>query len=347
MERSSKSARLQQQFARGGWSSLGLWGARWLYWKTGLYRTEWHFRPPLRDPIYLDRLEETREGRDQSMRFLREHRERFKVIHLNKLRLKVDLQDYVIGRKLFFERVWEPYESALFLRILRPGMNVLDIGAHIGYYALHAARTVGPRGHVFAFEPAPDNYALLSENVRLNHLQKIVTAENLAVSDRSQTLQIHLSETNTGDHRIYATRDQDDAMFNRNRPRATREIQAVAIDEYLGAKQFPRVDAVKLDVQGAEMNVLRGMKETLTRNPEIILFFEYWQFGLKANGTLPEAPLQFLTQELGMSLFQIDPEAKCVEPKTAGQVLNWASAQDPTLQVDLIAARHMPAQGWQ
>ena len=343
----SRMARVRAQVSKEGLSGLGVWAARWVYWKSGLYRTEWHFRPPLRDPMYLDRLEETREGRERSMRFLREHRVRHKVIRLPQLRLKVDLKDYAVGRKLFFEHIWEPYESALFLKQLHAGMNVLDIGAHIGYYALHAARAVGKTGHVFAFEPAPENFALLSENVRLNHLQKILTVENLAVSDRAQTLVMSLSNTNTGDHRIYATNQDDDALFNKNAPRATHQVQAIAMDEYLKTKNVARIDVIKMDVQGAEMQVLRGMCETLRANPNVILFFEYWQFGLQGNGTPIQAPLEFLEQEVGMQLFYINSETERVEPKRAREIVEWASTLDPTVQVDLIAARRAPAQGWQ
>lgn len=342
----SKIARVRARAAQNGLPGLGWWAMRWLYWRSGLYRTKWHLRPPLRDSLYLNPLEETAKGRERSLRILQEQRERYKVIRVNTLRFKVDLKDYAFGRKLFLNRIWEDYESGLFFQLLQPGMNVLDIGAHIGYYALFAAQRVGSSGRVFAFEPAPDNFALLAENVRLNRLQNILTAENLAVSDRTQQLALQLSEASSGDHRIFATSAEDDALFNKNRPRATHPVQAIAVDEYLGSKRVSRVDAVKMDVQGAEMNVLRGMEQTLRANPDLFLFFEYWYFGLKANGTAPQAPLEFLQNDFGYQLFLLDPEARCVKPIERNAFVEWAAAQDPRLQMDLIATRAALPKEW-
>ncbi|MCC7165033.1 MAG: FkbM family methyltransferase [Anaerolineae bacterium] len=344
--KNSKIARLYQKGSTEGVSGAATMVARWLYWNSGIYRTRWHMRPPLRDPFFLDPLETTPEGRRYALRFLDEQHERFKVIPSGALRFKIDLGDPVFGRNFFHNRIWEAFESELFFRLLTPGMSVLDIGAHIGYYALHSARRVGTRGHVYAFEPAPSNFALLRENVRLNHLQSIVTVENLAVSDQSQMLTLQLSATNSGDHRIYATEASDDSMFNRNQSRESIPIRAISIDEYLREKNAPAIGAVKIDVQGAEMQVLQGMKKTLYANPNIYLFFEYWYFGLTANKTPARAPLEFLTQDLGLSLFFVDTEAKCIRGVGVDELVEWASKQDPHLQVDLVAARAEPAKGW-
>src|ERR1017187_7387482 len=63
---------------------------------------------------------------------------------------------------------YEPETKILLSNIIRPGMTFLDVGAHVGHYTLLAARLVGPTGHVYAFEPEPENYAILTKNIALN-----------------------------------------------------------------------------------------------------------------------------------------------------------------------------------
>jgi predicted methyltransferase len=84
----------------------------------------------------------------------------------------------------FVHDQYEPETSALMKRIIREGMTVFDLGAHVGYYTLLAAEQVGVTGHVFAFEPDPENYAVLIKNVELNGY-KNVTFINMAISDMS------------------------------------------------------------------------------------------------------------------------------------------------------------------
>ncbi|HEX9841452.1 MAG TPA: FkbM family methyltransferase, partial [bacterium] len=78
-----------------------------------------------------------------------------------------------LARTLALGPAWEPCETEAFRAALRPGRAVLDVGANVGHYTLVAARAVGPRGHVWAFEPAPRPFAALTANVRLNGLRNV------------------------------------------------------------------------------------------------------------------------------------------------------------------------------
>src|SRR5690242_240242 len=76
-------------------------------------------------------------------------------------------RDRVISAELGARNCWEHVESLALLAVARPGMAVLDAGANVGYFATLLARVLGPDGHVFAFEPEPDNHLLLTANALL------------------------------------------------------------------------------------------------------------------------------------------------------------------------------------
>ena len=97
---------------------------------------------------------------------------------------------------------YEPETTGLLQRVIEPGMVVVDVGAHVGYYALLAAKRVGPQGKVYAFEPDPTNYALLLKNIELNGYRNILTTGE-AVSDRVGTATLYLAGLDTGRHSLF------------------------------------------------------------------------------------------------------------------------------------------------
>src|SRR4051794_41178218 len=112
-------------------------------------------------------------------------------------RMRVRTDD-LIGRVIAISGEWEPNVTAAFVRALAPGDVCLDIGAHIGYYTLLASRVVGPRGHVYAFEPSPENYSGLRANVELNGLRNVTTAQ-LAVGEQERRAVLYVGAPyNTG-----------------------------------------------------------------------------------------------------------------------------------------------------
>ena len=95
-------------------------------------------------------------------------------------KMYVDGRDKNIVPDLLSKGAYEPFETELFKKNLEKGEVVLDIGAHIGYYTLIAAKIVGNEGKVFAFEPAPDNYALLEKNVNANGYKNVILEQKAA-----------------------------------------------------------------------------------------------------------------------------------------------------------------------
>jgi FkbM family methyltransferase len=225
----------------------------------------------------------------------------------------------VQGDTIFLDRIdtlglaaygtYDPVATGLVRRHLQTGDVVVDVGAHIGYYTLLFARVVGPAGHVFAFEPSPENFSTLQRNVAANGHAN-VTLIPKAVSKKRGHLLLYLSETNLGDHRIYDPGDE---------PRAVIEVESVALDQffltYSGA-----IDLVKLDIQGAELAALQGMTRLLEQFPTAKLLLEFWPLGLKEFGVEASALLELLEAQ-GFSLYDVNEVAKTVERRTATSLL--------------------------
>jgi len=143
----------------------------------------------------------------------------------------------------------EPHVTQLFCSLIREGMTVVDVGASFGYYTLLAAKRVGNSGLVFAFEPNPQSYEVLIENIKMNNWKNVKTFQ-LAISDRREEVILNIPKMGqTGS--TFARRD--------NIVRKIR-VKALPLDSFL---ELRKVDIVKIDVEGAELKVLRGMRNIL------------------------------------------------------------------------------------
>ncbi len=212
----------------------------------------------------------------------------------------LDLEDGTLSRHYFINREYEAYQVALVERITLPGMTFVDVGAHIGYFSLIASRQVGERGHVIAFEPAPGNYALLLKNIKANRVENVRAVDAAALS-YAGTAQLYLSGTNFGDHRVFD--GQDEARFGERGRRPKIEVPAVRVDDILREERLT-ADIIKVDVQGAEMETFSGMQEAL-RSEEVVLFFEFWPYGLRKANTSPRALLDYV-RNLGLEIVELD-----------------------------------------
>ena len=208
-------------------------------------------------------------------------------------RLRVDRRDQVVARGLLLHGTWEPFLTEAFLRLLRPGMVVFCLGAHIGYFTLLAARAVGPAGRVYAFEPAPDSFRLLVQNVELNGYHNVV-AVPMAVSNRTGKARLYLHPSNTGDHQLHAG----------DEPRPSLEVDAVRLDDWITDRERA-ADVIQMDLQGSEMLAVEGMEDLLARSPRLQLFTELWPEGLRRSGRSAEAYLGRLSG-LGFDMHVID-----------------------------------------
>ena len=178
--------------------------------------------------------------------------------------------DNAISRKMFVRGQWEPLETAQMQQQATAGSICIDIGANIGFYSLALAQAVGPAGRVFAFEPSSENYAYLSRN---SAAYPAITTERMAISDHVGEFTLYLSGDNKGDHRIYQPPSEQ------SRPSET--VHLMTLDHYVAAQAIPvdRISVIKMDTQGAEPRIFKGMQKLIKALNRTALFVEFWPPG--------------------------------------------------------------------
>jgi FkbM family methyltransferase len=212
-------------------------------------------------------------------------------------RLLLDERDEWITPTLTATGGWEPGQTALLGERLGPGMTVIDGGAHVGYFTCQAARLVGPRGLVLAFEPAPRNYELLTANVWRNGFTNVVCFP-WALGRAPGFAPLKLSASNTGDHRLHGGNDGETTL-----------VRVAALDQVLAIR--PPIDVVKLDVQGSEEAALRGMANVLAGSPTVLVLVELSPADARAAGSEPRALLDYY-RSLGFTVRVQLPDEKGV-----------------------------------
>jgi FkbM family methyltransferase len=150
------------------------------------------------------------------------------------------------------EGEYEPHKITAVQRLLEPGMTFVDAGSNKGDFALIAARAMNDDGRVLAFEPAPENARWVRASVELNGYRSITVFE-LALSDAEGRVPLYLGEW-SGWHSI----------VTKDRPSKSIEVEARTLDAVLAETGDPHVDVLKIDVEGAELGLLRGAKRTLS-----------------------------------------------------------------------------------
>ena len=221
-----------------------------------------------------------------------------------------------------FAMATDKYErgtTRLLEQIIEPGMVVIDVGAHVGYFTLLAARRVGSQGKVYSFEPDPANYRLLQQNIESNGYRNVVVNQS-AVSKTGGSAQLVLSSRDNGTHSLYGNGMPDAVKVS---------VGMVSLDEFLTDEGWPKVDLVKMDVEGAEMDALEGMGRLLRESSGLKLVMEFNPTLLR-NASVE--PLEFLARpgEFGFKVSVVDE----VEGTTPLDESNAQSLTETLLRTD-------------
>ncbi len=219
---------------------------------------------------------------------------------------------------------YEPDVTAVFRRLLLPGMGVLDLGANIGYFTMLSASIVGPTGHVTAVEPNPRNARLLEASRRANGFEHVRVAQVAAGRDLG-LLSLHASFSNgtTSDlaGELGALLDAE-------------IVPCLRADLLVPAGR--RINLVKLDVEGAEYNALLGCSELLARDrPVLVSEFSPSQMrGI--SGIEGESYLRWIVAQ-GYDLSVIQPDGSLLPAASRTCEVMDAHAARGTDHIDIVA----------
>ena len=206
----------------------------------------------------------------------------------------VPAAEWRVAAHLAFRGALEPGVTKLFQTLVKPGMVVVDVGANIGIYTLHAARLLAGRGKVHSFEPTPETVLILRDNIQVNGFLEsgLVDIHPIALSDSGGEARLTVFPDNSGHNTLFWS----DAA-------AGISVKTAPLDEVLGPTA--RVDLVKIDTEGAEPLVLRGMRQIIAANPQIQIILEFAPSHLERAGVKPEDLLTDI-RALGLRIYRID-----------------------------------------
>jgi len=199
--------------------------------------------------------------------------------------------------------IHEEATTNLFKKAVRERDIIVDLGANIGYFSLLAAKLTGKEGKVYSFEPEPKNYNYLLKNIKLNNYDNILATQK-AVSDKNGRTKLYICEHDTGHHTINQYEGIKNYKPNTDDKENFIEIDTVTLDDFLKDKE-KAVDVIKIDIEGAEMLALSGMKEIIRQNQNIKMFIEFFPLLIKKMGDSPEEFIGKLLKDYGFSIFII------------------------------------------
>ena len=163
----------------------------------------------------------------------------------------------------YYPSDYEPQTFHFLRSACKPGMTVVDIGGHLGLFAVTCARRVSPTGKVFTFEPTARLREVLQSVLSLNGVDKLVEAREEAIAEKDGTAQFF----DTGDEASNAN-----SLVSTARGKSSTPVKVRSLDSLVADQTIRSVDVIKIDAEGAELGVLRGGRNTLQRfKPQIYL----------------------------------------------------------------------------
>jgi FkbM family methyltransferase len=213
------------------------------------------------------------------------------------------------GRPLYFTSFAESAEVMdIYLKHsgVKPGDVVFDLGAYCGLTALGFAEQVGKDGHVYTFEPDPENFVALKKNLETSTVTN-VTAENAAIWKESGHLQLQAEGTVA-------------SMVLSLAPRTHSTIEAISITlaDYLSSKNIDKISLIKLDVEGAEVEILASSREVLKKFRPVVIVEVHL-----VHGAMTTAACRAILEEEGYRIYEV-PQPGTTSPLIVGKPANSA-----------------------
>lgn len=183
---------------------------------------------------------------------------------LGRYMIYADPEDVRIVPHLCLDGFWESWITVAAARLIEPGWHCVDVGANHGYYTVLMADAAGERGRVLAVEPNPQLCERLGRSLEVNGLAERTTVlQRAAADEHGARLTLAVPRRHASDATVRRAPAADEDSF---------AVEAVTLDE--ATADWPRVDFVKIDAEGAEALIWRGMRALLRRNPGVRVLME-------------------------------------------------------------------------
>ena len=210
---------------------------------------------------------------------------------------------------------FEPNELNFLDRLLKPGMVFVDVGANDGYYTLFAARRVGPQGRVVSIEPSSRERGHLERNLARNgtgNVEIVPAALGAALGHAD----LHLAHGAHSGHNTLGRFAHDSVVSA-----GVERVPLETLDAVVTRLRLPRIDVVKIDVEGGEANVIAGARMMLAAMRPVLMV-EVNDGALRAQGSSEAALLEMLREELGYEILVFSERSGLVERQVAGAPLS-------------------------
>lgn len=182
----------------------------------------------------------------------------------DKIKITLSLSDW-IQQQIYFlgEYHSEQRISSFWKNIIRKSNYIIDAGANVGYYTLIASKKIGSDGRIYSFEPVSKTYNRLIENVKLNNFSNIIPIKKALSHTDNQEIELFIADDkNWGMSSIYS----------HDRFAGYKEIaETLTIDSFIIDNEIDKMDLIKIDVEGSEMDVINGMKDCISKYDPTIL----------------------------------------------------------------------------
>ncbi len=241
------------------------------------------------------------------------------AVYDGKFKIQVELDEW-IQQHIFFFGVYDERGIRFIKKQLKPDHVFLDVGANIGTYSLSASsclqKNIG--GMVYSFEPVSHIFEIFKNNIELNHIDNIVPSQ-LAVFEKNTTLELYVSSReNLG----------MSSMFHHDTESGEVEkVEAIKLDDFIETNQIGRVDLIKIDIEGAELFALRGMKKAIEQfRPTLLMEISESVLGENSASSIE---IFEMMEAYGYSPHSIDPAGDLLPfiPGTGGQATNYVFVQ--------------------
>src|SRR4029453_9829117 len=188
------------------------------------------------------------------------------------------IRDDVIFRVYALDGTWSGNINHVLTRFFRESESgtFLDVGANIGLTTIPVAKN--DRVSCHAFEPEPENFELLLENVKHNVAGHNVTLHNVALFSDAVELPFELAETNSGDHRVRNGQPKEPSQHFHENDRKTIVVPGRRLDQVLSLSDLKKPIAAKIDTHGCEYHVYKGVRSIFREASLLVL--EYWPYGI-------------------------------------------------------------------